>query len=199
MKTPLLHQATQFDCGTTTMVNALVYLFEREEIPPEVVDYIHAVTLDRNIGPQDSRWGTSGLALAFLAAWMNDYADRSGFPVRCRALSGDEVTAKGDSELVKAVQGGAVAVAGCCLGADHYVLITGIDDESVRLFDPYYDTWPLHELEGTRIEGVELVEDEPFACNRIVERRILDEPAHTAYSLEAISGRDAVLIWRSDR
>lgn len=197
MKTPLLHQSTQFDCGTTSMVNALVYLFERDEIPPEVVDYIHAVTLDRNVGHSADRYGTSGRALAYLASWLNDYAERCGFPIRCQALSGDELSGAEGSALVEGLRSGGVAVAGCCLGADHYVLITGIDDDTVRLFDPYYDTWPLHELEGTRVVGVRMVEDEPFSCNREVERWVLDEPAHTAYSLEAISGRDAVLVWRA--
>ena len=35
MKSPLRYQVTQYDCGPTTMTNAILYLFEREEIPCE--------------------------------------------------------------------------------------------------------------------------------------------------------------------
>ena len=35
MKNPLHYQLSEYDCGPTSMMNALAYLFEREEIPPE--------------------------------------------------------------------------------------------------------------------------------------------------------------------
>lgn len=34
MKNPLHYQLSEYDCGPTSMMNALAYLFEREEIPP---------------------------------------------------------------------------------------------------------------------------------------------------------------------
>ena len=37
MKNPLHYQLSEYDCGPTSMMNALAYLFEREEIPPEAV------------------------------------------------------------------------------------------------------------------------------------------------------------------
>ena len=35
MKVPLRYQMTEYDCGPTSLLNAVSYLFEREEIPPE--------------------------------------------------------------------------------------------------------------------------------------------------------------------
>ena len=32
MKVPLRYQNTEYDCGTTSFVNALAYLFDREEV-----------------------------------------------------------------------------------------------------------------------------------------------------------------------
>ena len=32
MKIPLTFQITEFDCGTTSLLNALLFLFDREEI-----------------------------------------------------------------------------------------------------------------------------------------------------------------------
>lgn len=37
MKNPLHYQLSEYDCGPTSMMNAIAYLFEREEIPPEAV------------------------------------------------------------------------------------------------------------------------------------------------------------------
>ena len=37
MKIPLRYQMSEYDCGPISMLNAISYLFEREEIPPEVI------------------------------------------------------------------------------------------------------------------------------------------------------------------
>ena len=37
MKIPLRYQTTEFDCGPTSLLNGISYLFEREEIPPEII------------------------------------------------------------------------------------------------------------------------------------------------------------------
>ncbi|MBQ9057870.1 MAG: hypothetical protein IJ125_01650 [Atopobiaceae bacterium] len=199
MKTPLNYQVTKGDCGTTSLINALVYLFEREEIPIEVVAYISSVTPDRVWGKHALRGGTSAAALRFLASWLSMYAEQTEFPLVCQFLEGADVAGSTDSALMQCIASGGVAVTGCCLGADHYVLVTGYDEASdcLRVFDPYYDGWPLGELD-VEVVGVEPVTDEPFSCNRLVERWVLDEPAGTPYSFEAQSGRDAVLLWRKE-
>ena len=33
MKNPLHYQLTEYDCGPTSLLNAISFLFEREEIP----------------------------------------------------------------------------------------------------------------------------------------------------------------------
>ena len=37
MKSPLHYQISEYDCGPTTLLNALNFLFEREEIPPDII------------------------------------------------------------------------------------------------------------------------------------------------------------------
>ena len=37
MKVPLRYQNTEYDCGTTKFVNALAYLYDREDIPVELL------------------------------------------------------------------------------------------------------------------------------------------------------------------
>ena len=46
MKNPLSYQTTEYDCGPTTLVNALRFLYEREEIVPELLKNIALYTLD---------------------------------------------------------------------------------------------------------------------------------------------------------
>ena len=46
MKNPLRYQISEYDCGPTSMLNAISYLFEREEIPPEIIRNIMLYCLD---------------------------------------------------------------------------------------------------------------------------------------------------------
>ena len=46
MKNPLHYQLSEYDCGPTSMMNAIAYLFEREETPPEAIAFII------DVGPQ---------------------------------------------------------------------------------------------------------------------------------------------------
>lgn len=195
MKSPLRYQVTEADCGKTSFVNALMYLYEREEIPPQVVDYVTRVTGDCNLGVNGYMRGTSAHSLAFMAAWCNDYLVKSGFPIRCQALSGDEVIAKDGSPLIEGLKTGAVAVCGCLVGVDHYVLMVGLEGNDVLVFDPYYEPWPPKTFKVPE-RGVTWVGDKPFSHNRIISREVLNDPESTGYSLFAVSGRDAVLIWR---
>lgn len=197
MKSPLRYQATAADCGKTSLVNAFMYLFERDEIPPQVVDFVTRVTGDCNLAVNGYFRGTSAHALAFVAAWCNDYLVKAGMPVRCQALAGDEVSFADGSALLEGLKGGAVAVCGCRLFVDHYVLMTGLEGESVRLFDPFYETYPPERFELPPT-GVQWVDDAPFSHNRLVARAVLDDPDAVSYSLFARSGRDAVLVWRTD-
>ncbi len=199
---PLIYQLTEYGCGTASLLNAIAYLLPRAEIPPEVVKYIVATCEDKHNGVGDQRGGTSGRALAFLSGWINDYSERTGFPIRSKELAGSDVSLHQKSTLSRAIELGGVAIIGCCLGADHYVLVTGFDTEGgnrrVKLFDPYYDVAPLHNLRGGIPIGVELVDNRPFEYNRLVDDYVFEEPAGTPYSLNAVSGRDAVLLWNAD-
>ena len=186
-----------YDCGKVSFIDALMYLFEREEIPPQAIDYVARVTGDCNIGVNGYMRGTSGNALAFLAAWCNDYLVKAGLPIHCRALVDDEVSMRDGTALYEGLRAGAVAVCGCYINVNHYVLMTGLDGDDVLIFDPFYDTWPPQHSDMPD-EGVEWVFDQPFSHNRRVSRAVLDDPNAPLYSLYATCGRDAVLLWRTD-
>lgn len=92
MKVPLRFQVTEFDCGTVSLLNAFSYLFERKEIPAELVRAIHLYTLDchddkGNIGGG----GTSREAINKLTHWITRYANEHKFNVKCERLEKDQV------------------------------------------------------------------------------------------------------------
>lgn len=197
MKSPLRYQATDADCGKTSVVNAFMYLFERSEIPPQAVDFLTRVTGDCNLAVNNCFRGTSANALAFVAAWCNDYLTKAGFPIHCQALRDDEVSMVDGSPLVEGLRSGAIAVCGCHLFVDHYVLITGITETDALIFDPFYEPYPPQNFKLPPA-GVQWVWDQPFSHNRVVARSIMEDPQALAYTLHADSGRDAVLFWRTD-
>ena len=66
MKIPLHYQVSNYDCGPTSLVNALSVLFEREDIPPELIRNIMLYCLDcYNLQGEEGRSGTSRLAMMY--------------------------------------------------------------------------------------------------------------------------------------
>lgn len=76
MDNPLRYQMTEYDCGPTSMLNAVSYLFRRDEIPPELTRNIMLYCLDC-FGEDGStgRRGTSRMAMMFLSNWLNGYGE----------------------------------------------------------------------------------------------------------------------------
>lgn len=54
MKNPLHYQLSEYDCGPTAMLDAISFLFPREDIPPEA--YFNKETLEiYALGPMENR------------------------------------------------------------------------------------------------------------------------------------------------
>ena len=64
MKIPLRYQVSEYDCGPTSLLNALNYLFQREEISPELIRNIMLYSLDcYGSGGAPGKRGTSRMAM----------------------------------------------------------------------------------------------------------------------------------------
>lgn len=61
-------QIAGYDCAPTAFINALIYLFKREEIPIDVVQGIYVNTLNGGL-----LHGSSGKDIAKLSKWLKDY------------------------------------------------------------------------------------------------------------------------------
>ena len=71
MKTPLHYQMTEYDCGPITVMNAIIYLFEREQIPPDLIRNIMLYCLD-GYGAEGApgKSGTTRAAMMFLSNFL---------------------------------------------------------------------------------------------------------------------------------
>ena len=191
MKIPLRFQITEFDCGTVSLQNAFSYLFERDEIPAELVKSIHRYTLDcydeqGNLG----QGGTSREAINKLTHWITRYANSKNFKVRCERLEKDEITLERMQECLK--NNGCIFVR-CWQTQEHYVIITKIDKRYAYIFDPYY----LDKKEYDRDSQVKIILNKPFSHNRRVTLKRLFSDTKKDFALGEIERRECVFINRT--
>ena len=138
MKNPLCYQMTEYDCGPTSLLNAVSFLFEREQIPPELVRSVMLFCLDCfGADGAAGKCGTSCMAMQFLCSWLEGFGRAGHLPVRASYLSGRDVHFSANGRLRDALRRGGAAVVRLDLEGAHYVLLTGIEGDEVSLFDPY--------------------------------------------------------------
>lgn len=190
MKNPLRYQITEYDCGPTSMLNAISYLFPREEIPPEIVRNIMLYCLDcYGADGACGKCGTSCMAMQFLSNWLNGFGQVGHLSVSSQYLSGKEVNLSQNGRLRDALRRGGVAVARVDFEGWHYVLLTGIRDDLVYLFDPYYRAEPFHD------PALQMTADHPDTYNRMVPAGYLEREEQDVYAFGPMEGREAVLLF----
>jgi len=192
MKIPLQYQRTEYDCGPTSLLNALSFLIDRENLPPDVLRHCMMYTLDSyNEKGEPYRNGTSKLAMFFLAGWLNEYAKVTNLPIHAETLSGEKVCISEDSRIVDALRQGGVAVVRVFLDCGHYVTLTGVSNDNVRLFDPYYQNAPFHDAR------IAYIDDDPFSANRLVAGELMNSEENLPYALGPLDKREAVLLFNT--
>ena len=190
MKNPLHYQISEYDCGPTSMLNAMSYLFEREEIPPEIVRNIMLYCLDcYGADGATGKSGTSRMAMMFLSNWLNGFGQAGYLPITSRYLAGESVNLRPYGELRDALRRRGAAVVRVECEGWHYVLLTGIQDDQVYLFDPYYEDGPCEE------EDIRKTSDHPTQYNRIVPAKYFEREDDGAYALGPVDTREAVLLF----
>lgn len=193
MKNPLSYQSTEYDCGPTTMLNAMNYLYHREEISPDVVKCITMYCLDGyNEHGEAYKSGTTLMAMMFLSNWLNQFGRVKNWPIHCEVVLGREAKISQNSRLAGCLQQGGVVVAKVMLGCPHYVLLTGIDDKYVYLFDPYYREDLFED------DGIILIHDMPKKANRKVLYEVLNSEGISDYALGVKDNRECVIIFNKE-
>lgn len=192
MKIPLHYQISEYDCGPTTMLNAISFLFERDEIPPEVIRNIMLYCLDcYNAEGISGKSGTSCAAMMFLSNWLNNFSKIGRLDISSQYLSGKEVHFRSDSLIDDGLRCGGVAVVRLLFDEWHYVLLTGRSEAGIQMFDPYY--YP----EGFPQTTIQMIKDHPCAYNRIVPISYFENETGI-YALGPIEMREAVLLFNEN-
>lgn len=194
MKVPLRYQMSEYDCGPTSLLNAVSYLFEEEEISPDLIRGVMLYCLD-GFGSDGviGKTGTTATAMMFLSNWLTNYGKTGRLPIACRYFAGDAVHFHDDSPILTALRSGAVAVQRLYLDVGHYVLLTGVEGERVRLFDPYYEETTYDDPD------IQVIHDQPFACNRIVPIPVLEQEGEADYNLGPVPLRETVLLFHEGK
>jgi len=192
MKNPLMYQSTEYDCGPTSMINAINYLYNRKDIYPEVIRNIMLYSLDSyNRNGEAHKSGTTGMAMIFISSWLNQFGKVKKWPIYSEAINGEKVQVGQHTKIAEAIGQGGVVVAKVMLGWWHYVLITGIDKEYVYLFDPYYRE------KSFNTEGLEIITNAPKKMNRKVKHEIMNSEGKENYALGKIDSREMVILFNS--
>lgn len=193
MRNPLSYQATEYDCGPTSLRNAVSFLYNRKDIHPEVIKFIHLYSMDSyNCDGEACKEGTSAVAMAFLANWLNQYGMMKKWPVRCEVLKAEEVFIGQNSRIVAALQQGGAAVLRVMLDSGHYILLTGVKGEEIDAFDPYF--WP-HDFQNA---GIVQVQDRPDRANRQIRWDVFNSEDVGYYNLGPVGKRECVLVFNPE-
>ena len=127
--------------------------------------------------------------MMFLANWLNEFGKVKKWPINCSMINGENVHINQSSKIAECLGQGGVAVARVMLGGWHYVLLTGIDDKYVYLFDPYY------RIKSFSIDGIEMIKDAPTKMNRKIRYDILNSEGRGHYALGKIEDRECMILF----
>lgn len=195
MKNMLCYQSTEYDCGPTTIVNAIRFLFKRQEIPPALIKGIWMYCNDTyNDQGHVGKRGTSKAAIRFMAHWLTRFGEGYQMPLKAEYAEEDDALILPESRTYRCLEEGGVALMRFwSAGYGHYVLLTTlVGGDRIGLFDPY------DEPDDTvaDLPGLTNVHDQPCRMNRIVTLDILNRTDKTDYAMGTPDLRENLLIWR---
>lgn len=196
MKNFLNYQSTEYDCGPTTVINGIRYLFEREEIPPALIKGIMMYGNDTfNDQGEGGKRGTSREAIHYLACWLNGFSKGCGFPLKAEALRQEEAALVPGSRTLQCVEEGGAALIYCWSGGyGHYVLLTSVEEDGIGLFDPYYEDDLVLTMEK---DGARIVNDQPCRMNRVVRMEVINSTEKRDFAMGEWGQRANLLMWNT--
>ena len=144
------------------------------------------------------KYGTSPACMEFMADWLTRFGQMHNFPISCHTVSGDNVALKEGSPVLDALEkGGAVALR-LYLEVPHYVLATGVEDDCLLLFDPFYEEPGHPEFDAEyHTEGITFIFDQPKKANRKVALSRLNGTGKGFYEMGDPLERKALIMFNT--
>lgn len=193
MKNILHYQISDYDCGPTSIINGLIYLFEREELVPEIIHSINNLLLDRyGTDGVSGKRGTSAIAMKHLSEWLNEFKETGRLDIQSSFIEHEEVYIGENSTINFVIEHGGTVITRLFLDEWHYVTITNIKDNKVYLFDPYYTDEPIKDNE------YRIINNHPYEYNRIIPAKWLNRIEEECYAFGPYEHRDAVIIYNTN-
>lgn len=195
MHTPFQYQVSEYDCVPTSFINAVSYLFKRNEIPPMVIRHIYMYSLD-TVG-NDARLGSEGTskyAVKLLGAWLSSYKFKQ-FSVKTKFLEGEAVTFNRSKKIINCLKKGGVALCKVYLHGrqEHYLLILKIERGWIFCFDPYYRKT----ISGLSNRAHILKTEEIRAPNLKISIDWIEKDKESVrFCLGPVMKRESLLMWR---
>ena len=107
MKNLLNYQTSEYDCGPVSILNGIRYLFEREEIYPDIVKFIMLYCMDTyNEHGELCKRGTSAAAVHYMSNWLNHFSETRNFPIHCDYIKKEEVVIAPGTEIWNTLENG---------------------------------------------------------------------------------------------
>lgn len=178
-------QITEYDCGPTAFVNALIYLFKRSDIPSLAIRHIYKDTLDR-----PASFGTSFDAMTKLTKWLRSYK-KENFSLEAQIIKKDDVVFEGHFLTTKALCGVLFVYFDRTYG--HFITVIYEKGEYIYCFDPY-----LRVEKRSKNKEWEWLNPHKFnGCNLRIKRDYINEfKSHEAFRAGKLSERYFILIRR---
>lgn len=194
MKIPLGYQITEYDCVPTTFINALKYLFKRDEILPEIIKNIYMYSLDTyNRAGKLGGNGTSYFSVKLISNWLNEFSKCHNLKLKCETLECNEINLNNNGKILRCINNNGVAAVKVYFGYPdiyHYVLLTSIDDNYVYVFDPYY------RKRNFKNKKIEIIVDTPELFNRKINKSLFAEKEKNFYAMGLLEDRECTLLYR---
>lgn len=198
MRNLLNYQSSEYDCGPVSLLNGIRYLFDREEIYPDIVKFIMLYSLDTyNEQGELCKRGTSPAAVHYISNWLNHFSETRGFPIHCEYLAGEAVTIEPDGSICQALEKGGAVMVRVFLECPHYILLTGISEDRILLFDPYYEeAEDIASDEGYHTDEIHILWHSPKSANRSVSISRLNSTGVDYYQMGPVDCRAAIIMQR---
>lgn len=200
LKTPFAYQVSSYDCVPISFINALAYLFDRDDIPPLVIQKIYLYCLDTVTSKGDLGHGTTGLAIALLGNWLQKYRE-GNFSLTTAYLERDNFSIAQASALSECLERKGTALVRLHTGGKHwhYVLALKLDDEWFYAFDPCRR--PARNIVRGQVEYLSTSHGQASgeqAPNLRIKREWIDTLSSSKrFCLGALHERECLLIERS--
>lgn len=200
---PFHYQISEEDCFPTSVMNALIYLFNKpSEIPGEVIRMVYLLSLDdlRRGGDISSKEGAKALI-----TWLKEYSKKenkrkksfAGFAIMAEILEEENVHLRGNNKIIQCLNKAGVALCDICYPSPddgHTVIAFKHDSEWIYFWDPYWEKIP--KKYKKYVERPD--EDKKENHNLRIRKKWLDEDTDERYTFGK-KDRFCILLWKKDK